>query len=70
MTFSEACGPQTTRRLAVENAADILGLDDRTVWGWNTRYNDERPEAPEWRLGCATDHSIPVDAIMQTLEVQ
>jgi hypothetical protein len=70
MAFSKAYGPPTTRRLAVENAADILGLEDRTVWGWSARYNDERPEASEWRLGRALDHSTPVDVIMRSLELQ
>lgn len=67
MTFSEAYAPATTGALAVENAADILGLDDRTVWGWNARYNDEGPEAPEWRLGRALDQSTPVDCILDCI---
>ncbi len=62
MIFSEDYEQPTTGTLAVENAADILGLDDRTAWGWNARYNDEGPEAP--------DHSIPLEIIMQTLELQ
>ncbi len=70
MIFSEAYEQPTRGPLAVENAADILGLYDRTAWGWEARYNDERPEGPEWCLGNALDQSVPVDAIMQTLESQ
>lgn len=57
------------RRLTVQEAAEVLGLGERIVRPWGTRYDEEGLEGLDRRMRHASTRGAPVDEVMETLEL-
>jgi transposase len=68
MRFEEIYRVRTEKRLTVMQAADMLGIDERTFRRWSRRYEEEGVEGlADLRLGCIAHNAAPVDEVMELL---
>jgi transposase len=68
MKFEDVYGRWQQRRLSQLEAAEILGMDERTFRRWRERYDAEGLEGlRDRRLGKASARRVPVDQIDQVL---
>jgi transposase len=66
MRFEELYTRQQRRELTMVEAAEILGVTERTFRRWSTRYEAEGIEGLEdRRLGRASARAVPVDEALQ-----
>ncbi len=63
MKFEDVYGRWQQRRLSQAEAAEILGMSERTFRRWRDRYEDEGPRAADRRLGKASARRVPVDQV-------
>ena len=62
MNFQDVCGRWQERRLSQTEAAEILGMNERTFRRWRDRYQTEGLEGlADRRLGKASARRVPVD---------
>ena len=65
MRFKEIYEKRAHRRLTVEQAADLLGVCERTFRRWSTRYEEEGAEGlADRRLDRVAHNAAPVDEVM------
>lgn len=66
MRFEELYARRQRRELTMVEAAEMLGITERTFRRWSTRYEAEGVEGLEdkW-LGQASAHAAPVDEVLQ-----
>ena len=70
MKFEEIYGRWRQRRLSQAEAAEILGMNERTFRRWRERYDAEGLEGLlDRRLGKASAKRVPVDQIDQVLSL-
>ena len=70
MKFEEIYGRWRQRRLSQAEAAEILGMNERTFRRWRERYDAEGLEGLlDRRLGKASARRVPVDQIDQVLSL-
>jgi hypothetical protein len=70
MRFEEVYERRQRKRLTVEEAAEILGVDERTFRRWSVRYEAEGPEGlADHRIGRASARAAPVDEVMGMVEL-
>lgn len=68
MKFEDIYGRWQQRRLSQAEAAEILGMSERTFRRWRDRYEDEGAAGLlDRRLGQASSRRVPVDRIEQVL---
>jgi transposase len=68
MKFEEVYGRWRERRLSQAEAAEILGMSERTFRRWRDRYEDEGAAGLlDRRLGQASSRRVPVDQIEPVL---
>jgi len=68
MKFEDICGRWQERRLSQAEAAEILGMSERTFRRWRDRYEEEGVEGlADRRLGKASARQVPVDQVDQVL---
>ncbi len=68
MRFEDIYGRWQQRRLSQAEAAEILGMSERTFRRWRDRYEDEGAAGLlDRRLGQASSRRVPVDQIEQVL---
>lgn len=66
MRFEELYERRQRRELTMVEAAEILGVTERTFRRWSTRYEAEGLEGLEdRRLGHASARAVPVDEVLQ-----
>ena len=66
MRFEELSGRRQRRELTMANAAEILGVTERTFRRWSVRYEAEGVERLEdRRVGRASARAAPVDEVLQ-----
>jgi transposase len=66
MRFEELYLRRQRRELTIVEAADILGVTERTFRRWSTRYEAEGMAGLEdGRLGRASARAVPVDEVLQ-----
>ena len=66
MRFEELYARRQRRDLTMVEAAEILGVTERTFRRWSTRYEAEGVEGLEdRRLGRASARAVPVDEALQ-----
>jgi transposase len=66
MRFEELYARRQRRELTMVEAAEILGVTERTFRRWSTRYEAEGVEGLEdKRLGRASAHAVPIDEVLQ-----
>ena len=64
MKFEDVYGRWQQRRLSQSEAAEILGMSERTFWRWRDRYEDEGAAGlADRRLGKASAGRVPVDQV-------
>ena len=70
MKFEEIYERTTTRTLSQFEAASILGISERTFRRWRDRYEADGAEGlHDRRLGKLSGRRVPVDRVMQVLEL-
>ena len=70
MKFEEIYERTTARTLSQFEAASILGVSERTFRRWRDRYEAEGAEGLyDRRLGKLSGRRVPVDTVMQVLEL-
>jgi transposase len=70
MKFEDVYGRWQERRLSQEEAAEILGMSERTFRRWRDRYDAQGLEGLlDRRLGKASARRVPVDQVEQVLEL-
>jgi transposase len=68
MRFKEVYDLRTEKRLTVEQAALMLGINERTLRRWTKRYEEEGAEGlADSRFGKAAHNSAPVDEVVELL---
>jgi transposase len=68
MKFEDICGRWQERRLSQAEAAEILGMSERTFRRWRDRYDEEGVAGlADRRLGKASARQVPVDQVDQVL---
>jgi len=68
MRFEEVYDRRLGGRLTVSEAADILGIDERTFRRWSRRYEDDGAEGlVDQRIGKASHRRAPVDEVAKIL---
>jgi transposase len=68
MKFEDVYGRWRRRRLSQSEAAEILGMSERTFRRWRDRYEDDgAPGLLDRRLGKASSRRVPVDQVEQVL---
>ena len=66
MRFEELYARRQRRDLTMAEAAEMLGVTERTFRRWSTRYEAEGIEGLEdRRLGRASARAVPVDEALQ-----
>ena len=66
MRFEELYARRQRRDLTMVEAAEMLGVTERTFRRWSTRYEAEGIEGLEdRRLGRASARAVPVDEVLQ-----
>ncbi len=66
MRFEELYGRRQRRELTMADAADILGVTERTFRRWSSRYDTEGAEGlQDRRLGRASARAVPVDEALR-----
>ena len=66
MRFEELYARQQRRELTVEDAAEMLGVTERTFRRWRGRYDAEGAEGlQDRRLGRASACAVPVDEALR-----
>lgn len=70
MRFEDIYQRQTTRELTVEEAAEILGISERTFRRWSRAYESEGAEGLyDRRLDRAAHNTAPVDEVAALLDL-
>lgn len=70
MRFEELYARRQRRELTMVEAADMLGVTERTFRRWSTRYEAEGVEGLEdRRLGRASARAVPVDEALQMVQL-
>lgn len=70
MKFEEIYRRTSSRNLSQVEAADILGISERTFRRWRDRYEDEGEQGLyDRRLGRASSRRVPVDTVMEIMEL-
>ena len=70
MQFEEIYKLRTKRRLSVEEAAELLGIRERTFRRWCRRYEEEGAEGLyDHRLDRIANNAAPVDEVMELLSL-
>ena len=70
MKFEEVYARTGERLLSQAEAAEVLGLSERTFRRWRDRYEAEGAEGLyDRRLGRASARRAPVDEVMSVLEL-
>jgi len=70
MKFEEVYKRTSSRELSQVEAADILGVSERTFRRWRDRYEDEGEQGLyDRRLGRASSRRVPVDTVMEIMEL-
>ncbi len=70
MKFEEIFERTRSRELSQEEAGLVLGVSERTFRRWRERFEAEGAEGLyDRRLGRASAHRVPVDTVMQVLEL-
>jgi transposase len=70
MKFEEIYGRWRQRRLNQAEAAEILGMSERTFRRWRERYDGQgRDGLADRRLGRASANRVPVDELDRVLEL-
>ena len=70
MKFEEIYERTTARELSQHEAASILGVSERTFRRWRDRFEAEGAEGLyDRRLGKLSGRRVPVDTLMQVLEL-
>jgi len=70
MKFEDVLGRWQARRLSQAEAAEILGMSERTFRRWRDRYEDEGASGLlDRRLGKASARRVPVDQVDQVLSL-
>lgn len=68
MRFEEIYRVRTEHHLSVVEAAEILGIDERTFRRWSRRYEEEGAEGlTDLRLGRIAHNAAPVDEVMDLI---
>lgn len=68
MRFEEIYRVRTEKRLTVLQAADLLGINERTFRRWVDRYEEEGANGlADLRLGCIAHNAAPVDEVVHLL---
>jgi transposase len=68
MKFEDVYGRWQQRRLSQAQAAEILGMSERTFRRWRDRYEDDGAAGLlDRRLGKASSRRVPVDQVEQVL---
>lgn len=66
MRFEELYARRQRRELTMAEAAEMLGITERTFRRWSTRYDTEGAAGlQDRRLGRATAHAVPVDEVLR-----
>jgi transposase len=66
MRFEELYTRRQRRELTMMEAAEILGVTERTFRRWSTRYEAEGVEGlADQRMGRASARAVPVDEVLQ-----
>lgn len=70
MKFEDIYGRWQERRLSQAEAAEILGMSERTFRRWRDRYDEAgRDGLRDRRLGRASSNRVPVDQLNRMLEL-
>jgi transposase len=70
MKFEDLCGRWQERRLSQMEAAEILGMSERSFRRWRDRYQEEGVAGlADRRLGKASARRVPVDQVNRVLEL-
>ncbi len=70
MRFEEIYGRWQRRQLSQAEAAEILGMSERTFRRWRDRYDEEGLDGLlDRRLGRASANRAPVDQVSRVLEL-
>ena len=70
MKFEEILERAKRRRLSQAEVASILGMSERTFRRWRGRFEAEGAEGLyDRRLGKVSGHRVPVDTVMEVLEL-
>ncbi len=70
MKFEEIYGGWQQRRLSQAEAAEILGMSERTFRRWRNRYEGEGAAGLlDRRLGKASARRVPVDQVQEVLSL-
>jgi transposase len=70
MKFEEIYKRTSSRELSQVEAADILGVSERTFRRWRDRYEDEGEQGlHDRRLGRVSSRRVPVDTVMEISEL-
>ena len=70
MKFEEILDRTRSRELSQEEAGLVLGVSERTFRRWRERFETEGAEGLyDRRLGRVSAHRVPVDTVMQVLEL-
>ena len=70
MKFEDICGRWQERRLSQTEAAEILGMSERTFRRWRVRHRAGGLEGlADRRLGRASAKRVPVDELNRMLEL-
>ena len=65
MRFKEIYEKRAHQRLTVEQAADLLGVHERTFRRWSSRYEEAGAEGlADQRLDRVAHNAAPVDEVM------
>jgi len=68
MRFEEVYGRRSGGRLTMSEAADILGVDERTFRRWSRRYEEHGADGlVDGRMGRASHRRAPVDEVAKML---
>ena len=66
MLFEDAYSMWTERRLTQGQAAELLGVCERTFWRWVDRYGEDGIAGlRDRRVSCASHRAAPVDEVMR-----
>ncbi len=66
MRFEELYARQHRRDLTMGEAAEMLGVTERTFRRWRDRYAADGMEGlQDRRLGCPSGRAVPVDEVLQ-----
>ena len=65
MRFKDIYEKRAHKRLTIEQAADLLGVHERTFRRWSVRYEEEGAEGlADQRLDKVAHNAAPVDEVM------